>query len=77
MADTAFQELLTSFEAALGAAHRSLRIARALLEGCQSSLHPPDDVLEAYLVCVERDEAHVQQLIQRIEQFKERAAALR
>ena len=74
MTDTAILELLASCEDALDAADRSLRIAHALVEGCRSRLHPPDDVLEAYLVCVERDEAHIKELIARIEQFKEKVA---
>jgi hypothetical protein len=74
MTDTAFLELLASCEAALDAADRSLRIARALADGCRSRLHPPDDVLEAYLVCVERDEVHLKELSTRVEQLKGRAA---
>jgi hypothetical protein len=74
MTDTAIQELLASCEAALDAADRSLRIARALADGCRARLHPPDDVLEAYLVCVERDEAHLKELADRVEQIKGRAS---
>ena len=73
MTDTAILELLASCEAALDAADRSLRIARALADGCRSRLHPPDDVLEAYLVCVERDEAQIKELATRLERIKGRA----
>ena len=72
MPDTALLELLASCEAALDAADRSLHIARALADGCRSRLHPPDDVLEAYLVRVERDEAQIKELAIRIEQIKRR-----
>jgi hypothetical protein len=73
MTDTAIQELLVTCQAALDAADRSLRIARALADGCRSRLHPPDDVLDAYLACVERDEAQVKDLVDRVSQFKVRA----
>jgi hypothetical protein len=75
MTDTAIQELLASCQAALDAADRSLRIARALADGYRSRLHPPEDVLDAYLACVERDEAQVKELVDRISQFRVRATA--
>jgi hypothetical protein len=70
MRNAALVELLASYEAALNTAERSLRIARALADGCRSGLRPPDEVVEAYLACVERDEMLLQELTQRAEQFK-------
>ena len=74
--ESAYLELLASCEAAVNAADRSLKIARALAEGCRSRLHPPEDVIEAYLARVERDEAQIKKLAARIEQFKARGATL-
>jgi len=71
------QELLESYEAALEAAHRSIRIARALAEGCRSRLHPPDDVVEAYLVCVERDEEQLRELLDKSAELRNRSEAVR
>jgi hypothetical protein len=77
MSDPTFHELLESYEAALDAAHRSIRIARALAEGCRSRLHPPDDVVEAYLACVERDEEQVKELLEKCAELKSRSEAVR
>ena len=77
MPDPTIQELLESYEAALEAAHRSIRIARALAEGCRSRLHPPDDVVEAYLVCVERDEEQLKELLDKCAELKGRSEAVR
>ena len=77
MPDPTIQELLESYEAALEAAHRSIRIARALAEGCRSRLLPPDDVVEAYLVCVERDEEQVKELLDKCAELKGRSEVVR
>ena len=71
------QELLESYEAALEASHRSIRIARALAEGCRSRLHPPDDVVEAYLVCVERDEEQLRELLDKCAELRDWSEAVR
>jgi len=76
MNERAFLTLLASCEAAVDAAERSLRIARALAEGCQSRLHPPEDVIEAYLARLERDEVVLKDIAGRLEQFKDRGATL-
>jgi hypothetical protein len=73
MTNAAFVELLAAFEAALGAAERNLKIARALADGCRSSLRPPEEIVDAYLACVERDERLLRELTQRAERFKTHA----
>ena len=75
MNDAAFLELLASCEAALSAAKRSVTIARALAEGCCAGVRPPDDVVEAYLACAHRDEAHLADLRDKIDQLKGRLLA--
>jgi hypothetical protein len=68
--DTTVVELLASCEAALAAAKRSLAIARALAEGHRSGVRPPEDIIEAYLIRVERDEARIGELHEKIAQVK-------
>lgn len=70
MNDAAARELLACYEAALRAAARSLGIARALAEGHRAGVRPPDDVIEAYLARVERDEAQVKSMRAKLPQFK-------
>lgn len=70
MSDPTLSALLDSYVAALDTAQRSVRIARALAEGCRSSLHPPDDVVDAYLACVERDERQIETLVARVAHFR-------
>jgi Asp-tRNA(Asn)/Glu-tRNA(Gln) amidotransferase A subunit family amidase len=41
-------------------------MARALAEGYRSGLRPPEDVLDAYLARIERDEAELKALRQRV-----------
>ena len=59
MADAAGLELLTSYDAAIKLAARSLGIARALAEAHRSGLRPPDGILDAYLARIEHDEAQL------------------
>jgi hypothetical protein len=68
--DVEFLELLAGFEASLAAAKRSLTIARALAEGYRSGVHPPEVVLDAYLATVDRDEAQLADLLERVGEFK-------
>jgi hypothetical protein len=75
MSETTLAELLASCQTALETAHRSLRIARALADGCRSGLRPPDDVVDAYLACVERDEVQLSDLFARVETFRSRIGA--
>ena len=70
--DSAFLELLTSCEAALNTAKRSVTIARALADGCRYGLHPPEDVVDAYLACADRDEAQLADLREKIDEIKGR-----
>ena len=65
MADGNSRELFTCYQGALDAASRGLAIARALAEGYRSGLRPPEDVLDAYIVRIERDEAALKELRQR------------
>jgi hypothetical protein len=69
MSESFVVDLVTSYSAVLDAADRSLAIARALAEGYRAGLRPPDDVLDAYLVRIERDQALLKEL-------RERAAEL-
>lgn len=75
MSDAALLELLACYEAALRAATRSLAIARALGEAHRSSLRPPEGILDAYLATIERDEARLVELRERVAQFKSTHAA--
>ncbi len=70
MTDATYLELVATCDAALAAAHRSLTIARALADGYRSGMRPPDIVLDAYLVTIERDEAKVATLREKVQQFK-------
>jgi len=66
MSDPTLQQLLSSCQIALDVAQRNIRIARALAEGCRSSLSPPDDVLDAYLASVDHDDEEMARLRQRL-----------
>ena len=70
MTDAVFLEMVASFEASLDATKRSLTIARALVEGYRSGVHPPDVILDAYLVTVDRDEAQLAELRAKVSEFK-------
>jgi len=70
MNDSAIRELLASYEVALDAANRSLRIAQALADGYRSGVRPPDAILDAYFVAVERDQAQLAALREKVQQFK-------
>ena len=72
MNDAPFQDLLASCESALTAAKRSLTIARALAEGCRSGVRPPEDVVEAYLACADRDDRQLAELREKVEALKGR-----
>jgi hypothetical protein len=66
MADRSLSDLMASYETLLDAAGRSLAIARSLAEGYRSGLRPPDDVLDAYLARIERDEEQLRELRRRL-----------
>ena len=68
--DAAYLELLASYEAALEASSRSVTIARTLIAGLLNRQHPPDDVVRAYNLQIERDEALVAELRGKARQFK-------
>jgi len=70
MTDAAFLELLASYAAALAAARRSLTIARTLAEAHRSGLRPPEFILDAYLVTIDRDEAQLAVLREKVQQFE-------
>ena len=70
MTDVAFLELLASCEAALDASQRSVTIARTLISGLLNGQHPPDDVVRAYALQAEQDEALVTALREKVSQFK-------
>ena len=70
MPDTAYLELLVSYEAALEAAQRCLLIARTLTEAHRSGLRPAEASLDVYLASVERDEAQLAELREKLRQFK-------
>jgi hypothetical protein len=70
MSEGAFVELFASCDAAVKVAARSLGIARALAEAHRSGLRPPDGILEAYLATVERDEAQLVGLRERVQRFR-------
>ena len=54
--DTAYQELLASYEAALETAKRSLTIARELADAQQDGRRLPEAVITAYRASIARDE---------------------
>jgi hypothetical protein len=72
MSDRTFSELVNSCEAMLDAAGRSMAIARSLAEGFRAGLRPPEDVLEAYLARIERDQEQLNELRQRMADLKVR-----
>ena len=62
MADLDMTRLHALAEAALELATRNTSIAKALAEGYQSGVNPPEVVLEAYFASFERDEARLADL---------------
>jgi hypothetical protein len=66
MPHTSYSTLFASCRSVVDAAGRSLAIARALAEGYREGLRPPDDILEAYFARIERDEAELSSLRQRL-----------
>jgi hypothetical protein len=70
MSHSDISDLLAACESAIDTANRSLAIARALAEGCRSSLRPPEDVIEAYLTRIDRDEANLVELRHRLAALK-------
>lgn len=66
MSDSTFSPSRASYDTVLDFASRSLAMARALAEGYRSGLRPPEDVLDAYLARIERDEAELKALRQRV-----------
>ena len=67
MSEAAFRELFASYDAAVSMAARSLAIARALAEAHRSGLTPPDGILDAYLATIDRDEAKLVTLRERVQ----------
>jgi Asp-tRNA(Asn)/Glu-tRNA(Gln) amidotransferase A subunit family amidase len=49
-----------------------MAIARSLAEGFRAGLRPPEDVLEAYLARIERDQEQLNELRQRMADLKVR-----
>jgi hypothetical protein len=72
MSESIVVDLVSSCGTVLDAADRSLAIARALAEGYRAGLRPPDDVLDAYLVRIERDQALVKELRERVAELRSR-----
>jgi len=70
MSEAAFLELCASYEAAVRMAARSLGIARALAEAHRSGLTPPDGILEAYFATLERDEAQLATMRERVQRLR-------
>ena len=70
MTDAACLELLAGFEALPEATKRSLTIARALAEVFRFGMHPPEVILDAYLITVDRDEAQLAELRAKVREFK-------
>jgi hypothetical protein len=70
MSETISLELFASYEAAVKMTTRSLAIARALAEAHRSGLTPPDGILEAYFVTLERDEAQLATLRERVQRLR-------
>jgi hypothetical protein len=70
MTDASHVELLASYEEALEAARRSLKIARELAEAHRSGHRPHDAALTTYLASIERDEDTLQGLRAKVAQFK-------
>ena len=66
MADHSLHDVMASYKTLLDTADRSLAIARSLAEGYRAGLRPPDDVLDAYLARIERDEEQLQGLRRRM-----------
>ena len=72
MSDRTISDLLNSCEAMLDAAGRSMAIARTLAEGFRAGLRPPEDVLDAYLARIDRDQEQLNELRQRMADVKVR-----
>ena len=72
MSDRTISDLLNSCEAMLDAAGRSMAIARTLAEGFRAGLRPPEDVLDAYLARIDRDQEQLNELRQRMAGVKVR-----
>ena len=70
MTDTAYLELLASYEAALDAADRSLIIVRELTDGLLDGQLPPADAVRAHALQVDRDTAQLTELRTKVQQFK-------
>jgi hypothetical protein len=70
MSEAAFLELSASYDAAVKMATRSLAIARALAEAHRSGLTPPDGILEAYLATLDRDEAQLATMRERVQRLR-------
>lgn len=69
--DRAFDELRGGHQAALDVAQRSLAIARSLADGFRAGVRPPDNVLDAYMTAVERDEARLHALREKARQLRQ------
>ena len=67
MSEAALRELFASYDAAVSMAARSLSIARALAEAHRSGLTPPDGILDAYLATLDRDEAKLATIRERVQ----------
>jgi hypothetical protein len=72
MTDAAFLELLASYEAALETGTRNVTLARALAHLHLFETLPPQDVISEYLAQVDRDEARLNQLREKVKQFRKR-----
>lgn len=70
MSETAFTQLLASYEAALDAAERSTTITRTLAEGLLSGQRPPDDVVRRYAAEAAADGERIAELRGRLALFR-------
>jgi hypothetical protein len=70
MNESAFQELLASYEAALDLTQRSITITRTLAEGLLSGQRPPDDVVREYAAQVANDDERAAELRSRLMLFR-------
>lgn len=68
--DAAYLDLLSSYEIVLEVSRRQLRAARALALGYRSGVRPPDDMIDAYIDDLERDEDKLNAMRDEVAQYK-------
>lgn len=68
--DAAYLELLASYEAALDAPNRTMRIAQAFADAHASGRRLPETVATAYCAQLDRDDEQLGDLREKVPQFK-------